>query len=68
MYNRMILTGGISLFTNRTLNPILEEGYSDFFKIDEKLDDEKIVLMDEIVAYLKGKLATFERHDFVSAE
>jgi len=56
MYNRVILTSGVSLiFNNRQL---IEEKNEDFFKWNEQLTDESIQVSNELIEYLTKALET----------
>jgi len=58
MYNRIIITSGVSLiFNNRQL---IEEKNEDFFKLNEQLTDKAIQVSDELIEHLTNALEKVE--------
>src|SRR5690625_1813835 len=61
MYNRIIITSGVSLiFNNRYL---IEQKQTDFFKLDEQLTDETTEISDELIDYLSKSLEKMDRDE-----
>ena len=61
MYNRMIITSGVSLIFNNRL--LIEQKQTDFFKLDEQLTDETTEISDELIDYLSKSLEKMDRDE-----
>src|SRR5699024_150693 len=68
MYNRIVITSGISLINNS--KTLLEKKYPNFHKFEEKLTEESLFLSEEVIQYLNNELIKLDKEalDKISAE